>query len=174
MNETKIYEVDGPPGAGLGTAAEVGDIAIDGLTGIVYNKKTILNTGWKRLQDELLNLQASAATTITTTSTADVLATGMTLTPEAGEYLVYFQGAIRHGTNNVSSFVSVYSGGTQIANSETIYNRGNNNNNSIVPVLISGVKAVVDGSQAIEIRWRTTSGTATLNGNRYMSIIKVN
>jgi len=118
--------------------------------------------------------QISATGTITTTSTSDVLATSMTSTPEAGTYLVYFTGAIYIDSPGSGYYanMSIYAGGSictpsQIEASDSV--------NYQTPFCCIGL-VTVNGSQAIEGRWRRSSsgcGTAYMLGTRTLTLLKV-
>lgn len=95
--------------------------------------------------DNAPSYQATATDDITTSSTTDVVATGMTLTPPAGTYLVWFSGSFNN-TNDVT-FVSIYSNGVQSQSSE----ERNEGGSALIP-FNSVAKVTVNGSQAIEGR----------------------
>lgn len=112
------------------------------------------------------SFQATATADDTTASLVDVVAAGMTLTPPAGTYLVWFSGSVEgDGSGNI--FVSIYSGGVQVPSSEEII--------LLLPTgspFASIAKVTVDGTQTIEGRWRVDGGTATMN-QRNLTIIQV-
>lgn len=123
----------------------------------------------------MLSYQATAVDTITTNLDTDVLATGMTLTPPAGTYLVWFSGSAESSINvgsNAIVFVSIYSDGSQIVSSE----QGGSVNNTpggLFPFNCVA-KVTVNGSQAIEGKWRVDDAleTATMY-QRNLTILKV-
>lgn len=100
----------------------------------------------------------NVATTTTTTSATDVLMSGMTTTPGAGNYMVWFSGDVSNGSNNTDVYTSLYVGGTQVSGSERYYRRGNQ---TISNSFASMARVTVNGAQAIEGRWRTSGGTAS-------------
>lgn len=112
---------------------------------------------------------ATSTTTITTTSTTDILATSMSVTPEAGTYLVIFSGATSNSNNNQSVFSSVYVGGVQATGSERAQRQLSANDGASFACV---VQATVDGSQAIEGRWRVSAGTGSMY-QRTLVIVKV-
>jgi hypothetical protein len=112
---------------------------------------------------------ATATADTTTTSSSDVLVNSMTKTPASGNYLVWFSGSVEHPTNSASIFMSIYAGGTQAAYSEVLYKRGNQ---TVSTPFNCVAKVTVNGSQAIEGRWRTNTGTATMH-QRSLTILKV-
>lgn len=108
---------------------------------------------------------------ITTTSGTDVLATTMTITPASGTYLVWFSGSTDHSANSATIDLSIYSGGTIQASSERAFVRGAGQGNVTVSFACMA-KVTVNGSQAIEGRWRTSTSTATMH-ERTLMILKV-
>lgn len=129
------------------------------------------SASWQDLPIDLpLAETVDSLTTITNTSTTHVLATGMTITPPAGRYLVLWSASIRHSANNSTSLYQIYAGGNPIG-TETRINQqsGNDYVNSSVSTIVT-----VNGSQAIEGRYRCLAGglTITLQG-RCLSIIQV-
>jgi hypothetical protein len=110
---------------------------------------------------------------LSTTTTSDTLMTGLTLTPPAGEYLVSHDSSYSHNTNNSEIYVSVYVGGVKQNESEKLFRRGSGAGDVISPLSIVNYKVAVNGSQAIEVRWRTNTGTATSNICRSLNLLKV-
>lgn len=113
--------------------------------------------------------QATATTTTTTTSPTDVLMSGMTLTPPAGTYLVWFSGDWANTNNGNTGTMSIYAGGTQVLASEVPSYR---TSAGAVANFSTHALVTVNGAQAIEGRWRTTGNTST-NTRRQLSYIKV-
>lgn len=111
----------------------------------------------------------TGTTTITTTSLTDVLMTGMTVTPAAGTYLVWFSGAVSHSTNNAITWMSIYAGGTIVTASESPAQRATT---AVSFPFACAARVTVNGSQAIEGRWRTSAATAT-NTRRTLMYLKV-
>jgi hypothetical protein len=110
---------------------------------------------------------ATAVDTITTSSAVDVLVTGMTVTPPAGTYDVVFSGHLRTAADEQFATASIYAGGA----AQTATERGVGINvGGAVGVNMSQhdspfatyARVVVNGAQAIEGRWRTNTGTATM------------
>lgn len=112
---------------------------------------------------------AEATGDTTTTSGSDVLVDSMTLMPASGNYLVWFSGSVVSGSNGASISMSIYAAGSQLTASEEKYLRGNQ---AIHVPFCCVAKVTVNGSQAIEGRWKTTAGTATMH-QRTLAILKV-
>lgn len=98
-------------------------------------------------------------TTITTTSITDILATGMTLTPEAGTYLAIFSGTLSNSGNNNNVFASLYVDGTQVTGSERSIRALASNDGA--PFSCCAL-VTVSGGQDVEGRWRTSAATASM------------
>jgi hypothetical protein len=102
----------------------------------------------------------SSTTTTTTTSTTDTAVTGMTLTTpnDGGKHWINFSCSVSNNTNNTTVFVSLYVGGTQVAHTQRRYTRGNQTLTMPLQTQVIGV----DGNTTVDVRWRTTGGTATM------------
>lgn len=123
-----------------------------------------------------LNLLLNPATTIvtatgntTTTSTTDVAIDSMSITPPAGTYQVWFTTTLTSNTSGANFFTSIYSGGVQATGSQ-LQSRprvnasgglGGNANLDLSCPVCNIAEVTVNGSQAIEARWRVSAGTAT-------------
>jgi hypothetical protein len=116
----------------------------------------------------LANNSVGVASSTTTTSVTDVLMNSMTLTPAAGTYMVWFSGDVQHSVGAITT-CDIWSGGSLITTSQRSVNSGNANNRIGFNCM---AVVTVNGSQAIEGKWRTASGTAT-NYYRGMQILKV-
>lgn len=125
-------------------------------------------------QQGLYNTEVSATADATTTSTTDVLMTGMTITPPAGNYLVWFSTTVDHSAQSVAVVISIYSGGTLKTDSvrSPVPRFNGIGANSLTPMASTNGVVTVNGAQAIEIRWKTASGTATAH-QRTLNIAKV-
>jgi hypothetical protein len=122
----------------------------------------------------LYNAETAFTSTITTTSTTDVVITGMTVTPPAGTYLVVFSTWMTNTTGNQPATISIYSGGVQKASSiMTIipFSGAVGSVNDGVSVATNGIVSV-NGTQAIAIEWHTAGGTASAH-NGTMDIVKI-
>jgi len=113
--------------------------------------------------------EISATSNTTTTSSSYVLLSGMTVTPAAGTYLCFFSTTL-HTSNLtvISAYFTFYLDGTQVTHTER---RIDTYASYDIPVATQGIMTV-DGSQAIEVRWRRTGGTNTAY-QRTLNIIKV-
>ena len=63
-------------------------------------------------------IQVSATADTTTTGTTDVAVSGMTVTPGAGDYLVWFSGSVEGIAGGSTQNVSLYVNGVQLAHGE--------------------------------------------------------
>lgn len=116
----------------------------------------------------------TATGTITTTSTAFVLATSMTDTPPAGTYLVFFTGSVFEVITGVGDFLemAIYAGGVQNADSLVRCADGANFDTAFCAVAL----VTVDGTQAVEGRWRVAvavANTGSMTGTRSLKLVQV-
>lgn len=114
---------------------------------------------------------AASTDDTTTASATDVVAALMTLTPAARTYLVTFSGSLDHSSNSSSIETSIWSAGSQAPSSERRFTRGAGQGN-VSSSFFCQAKVTVNGSQAIEGRWRTSGATATMH-ERVLSILEV-
>lgn len=108
--------------------------------------------------------EVESSTNTTTTSTTDVLLTGMTITPGAGTYLVLFTGCSTNNTLSASNEVSLYLDGVR----QNTTARRKNNDSVVSGTILQGVhafakKVTVSAGQTIEVRWKVSAGTGTFN-----------
>jgi hypothetical protein len=114
--------------------------------------------------------EISGTSTVTTTSTTDVLADSLTTTPGAGNYLVSANISWSGSSASLSATFSVYVNGAQMAGSERAIRvtAGGAGMAGVLQEFITGVGA----GQTIEIWWRVSTGTGTMT-NRNMIIQKI-
>lgn len=166
LNEISLLEVDADPRV-TATPADIGSLAILDSTGQIFRKFNTGDTDW-RIASFLDTYEATANANITTTSTTDVLVTSMTVTPARGKYLAFFNCVQNSSSATATTTFSIYAGGTQITSSETFNIRDSSTGRP--PICIAGVPVEVNGSQAVEARWRTSTGTATMYGRRTLRL----
>lgn len=114
--------------------------------------------------------QVTSVTEATTTSTTDVLMAGMIITPPAGKYTVFFSTTVQQSNNTNTVWISIYAGGTQEPYSEKMVNSPRWTNAGYAGYTQAIV--TVDGTEAIECRWRTDDDTASAL-NRSLMIVRV-
>ena len=113
---------------------------------------------------------ATATASTTTTNTSYEAMSGMTITPAAGTYMVWFSSSINHGTNGGTIDVAIYSGGT--IDQQSARHFGNYRNGQTTGIATQ-CHVTVNGSQAIAIYWRTPSGGTATAYERSLCIMKV-
>ena len=127
------------------------------------------STGWRRA-DALQ--EVTGASDITTTSTSFILATGLTITPEAGQYLAMFAADVSQNSNNAQLHVQFYVGGVAVAGDAFFQATG-----TITPTTRAGLSLnrIVNpnGSQAVEVRWRVSGATGTMGASRSLHLLRV-
>jgi hypothetical protein len=110
----------------------------------------------------------SAATATNTLAAGTVVITGMTITPPAGTYSVFFDAPFDHTANGTAITIGIYVGGVLQTNSTRAYlGRGASRSS-----FTSACFAVVNGAQAIDVRWSTGANTASCY-NRRLSLIRI-
>lgn len=119
--------------------------------------------------------EVSATASTTAPSGTDALMTGMTITPVSGTYLVWFSCDINSPTAGAVVSVSIYVGGTQKGDSlrkVMPFAGGTLTVGNQRAFTGTNGRVTVNGSQAIEIRWSTSSGTITTS-DRTMNTLRV-
>jgi hypothetical protein len=116
--------------------------------------------------------EADDATTRTTSSTNYATITGMTITPGAGNFMVWFDASISHSSTGNTIYVSIFSNGVQIAKTErTLVLSDQKQQGMVVPIALKTTVAGLGAGQAIDIRWKTSGATASIY-NKSMMIAK--
>ena len=110
--------------------------------------------------------EVSATTTATTTSSSLVLMTSMTSTPASGQYHVHFSASCNNGNDNNVLTYAIFVGGSIIAHSQRTTVASDND----IDTMHTMAKVTVNGSQAVEIRWSTFSGSTISAFQRSMSL----
>jgi hypothetical protein len=85
----------------------------------------------------------------------------------AGTYLVHFSGSIDHSSTNATIFTSIYAGGAQETASERVFRRGGSQADVSSSYHCMAI-VTVNGAQAIQGMWRTTTATATAYEHQLM------
>lgn len=119
--------------------------------------------------------EVTATGNTTTTSGTDALINSMTTTPVAGTYMVFFNTDINSNAAGSAISVSYYVGGVQVAATlrKTSHFDGGTLSAGSARAIVSLQSIIaVNGSQAIEVRWSTSSGTATA-ANRSLITVRV-
>ena len=129
-------------------------------------------------KSEIYKEQVLQTGTASTGSASDVLIPGLTLTPPAGEYLVSFTTSVERGQNDGEAYASIYVGGSKQAASEAFFQcgKGGGGRNIAGHLTITEYPVTVNGSQAIEIRWRRAGGGGSVTSPvaRHFVIKRVN
>lgn len=165
-NTVNVISVANNGGAVLDTTPAVTGVSVCHL---LDNSNS--NGTWDvRTRYEPYSNEATSAAGMSINSTTDVLITTMTLTPPAGTYSVSFEASVTVGTASSTLGFAVYAGGTINTDSNRSYKALAGANGAYA--YTTGATVTVNGSEAIEIRGRRSTGTTTVNTRR-MSITRV-
>jgi hypothetical protein len=105
--------------------------------------------------------EAYSLTNVTTSSTSYVSA-GLSVTPGAGDYIVYFTGNVENPTKDESTYFSLFANGSQILQSErfvTGHVKGGENFSASTMAYVTNLEA----GQSIEVKWKVTASNATMH-----------
>lgn len=120
---------------------------------------------------------SSDTTTTSTASPATAVINTMTITPAAGTYNVDFATTLSSNANNVDIFVSIWAGNALSAGTEqyaTPQIQGGLTPSLPFDLVASTIGQVtVNGSQAIEIRWRLSGAGKATSHHRTMIITRI-
>jgi hypothetical protein len=93
----------------------------------------------------------------------------MTLTPPAGTYLVVFStSTVNSGNGSERNYFNIYAGGVLVVGTERQVGIGG----GAWVAVYTNTSCTVNGSQAIETRWRVIGGTGTVKSRR-LSIVRI-
>jgi hypothetical protein len=141
-----------------------------GLNGNVKGVSTSFALADHQHNISLPNYSASSDADTSTTSTTFTAITGMSVAPAvAGTYLVNFSSSFLSSGNGADRIrVAIFANGVQVPGTEIYIGIGGGSNSP------GGINAIVTvaASQAIEIRWRATAGTATAHG-RVINTVRI-
>ena len=149
----------------------VGSVWINTVTKVPYicTDATAGAAVWKNMLLPYSDL-VQADDTIACSTSSYVLASGMTLTPPAGTYMVTFAvGGLTHATLDASISIRIYTDGV-VSSATMLWWRGG------LAAAVAGTataiaKVTVNGSQAIEGRWSSSTSTANMRG-RVLSVVQ--
>lgn len=132
-----------------------------------------VNTGETALEffDVFDTQQATATGSSTESSATFQIVSGMTITPGAGSYLVWFSGSWENDTTNRNIFLAIFANGVEVAVSEVRMDV--KNADTPLPVSTHALITGLSDSQDIDIRWSANgTGTRTMH-ERTLTILKV-
>lgn len=137
-------------------------------TGQVLTAQTATTANWQTPSGgSLTSYQASSVTTTSTTSASDVLLSDMTITPISGTYLIVFSTAVENSASNGLSYYSLYIGESRKAHTERLADGSKHQAISLNSI------ETVNGSQAIEIRYKKSGNNTATAYERTLSIVKI-
>lgn len=119
-------------------------------------------------QNLLQVTKVTSATTETITSLTDTVITGMSITPGAGDFLVFFDGRAEQDNDASALTVSMYHDGVQVPNTEQQLNKKDIRYHIGANAYVTGVLA----GEVIDIRWRVTQNQGFIY-NRSLIAVKL-
>jgi len=117
--------------------------------------------------------EASATGNISTTSASPTTAAGMSITPGAGTYLVWFSTWGLHSRNFAELAIGIAVAGTDVAASERRWGNTNQSDGGSA-TLATQARVTITAGQAIQGRfWRASGGGSVEINDRTLTILKV-
>ena len=164
----------GPTGA-AGAAGQ--GVPAGGTVGQVLEKidGTDYNTQWANPGDLPTTEKVSALSDTNTTSATYVVVDSMTITPPAGTYLVMFSssGHLTPGSKDVSAYYAIHKDGVLQGTSERRFHNMSGHTHAYDAAFYTQEEVVVNGSEAIEARYKVGAGETFNMHERSMILIKV-
>ena len=117
--------------------------------------------------------QETRTNALSVTPATDTLIDGMTITPGAGDYLVWFSGSNANTLDPTKNHVSLYMNNSQVVGTEREIDQEESLGNTYFPVATHARVISVGAGEAIEARWRRDSGNALMNA-RALTVYKIN
>jgi hypothetical protein len=119
------------------------------------------------------NYSAIESSTRTQNTASDLLMGNQTVTPAAGTYMVMFSGDISNSAVAKVTYCCIYSGGSKVTGTDR---RNQNEGNSTINDyrnFATHCIVTVNGAQAIEGRWRTTTVNTATSINHTLIAVRV-
>lgn len=122
----------------------------------------------------------SSTSVVSTSSTTMALVGSMTVTPPAGSYLIFFGAKANTSGVNAQSEYGIYVGGTlvpetkrELSCSLTLLGVITVSLNTIGVEARTSSRISVDGTQTVEIKFRSVNGVAVSFGERSLTLVRV-
>lgn len=161
---------DGPTGP-TGNAGSPGNTGAEGSTGPTGDAGSAGSTGPAGPSGPTgpagggsitSSVQSATADTSTTSSTY-VTMNAMTVTPAAGTYLVMFSGSGGVSANSSTGNYAIFNNGSIVQHSERNTVTGGGPTSGMEDAFYTQSVETVNGSQTIDVRYQTSSGTFTIH-----------
>lgn len=118
-------------------------------------------------------LNVEEATTVTQATATATQVGAMTLTPAAGTYMVTFSGDISNSSPGLLTTISIWVGGSQIMASTRLYEFATGAVNPNISNFCCQTVVTVNGTQAIQGYWVTTTPNTATNNYRTLTVLLV-
>lgn len=115
----------------------------------------------------VVNYKVTSSTKFSTLSTTDTIITGMSITPQAGTYAVWFNADCTIVKNNAVQRTTIYYNGVAITDSLRS-NQGSSSNFQTQSSTLTTI--TVDGLKSVDVRVRISTGQLNVNGRTLLLI----
>ena len=115
----------------------------------------------------ITSYSVGSSTTFSTTSSTDVVITGLTVTPVSGRYALFYSADITIGSNNRVAECVAYVGGTVVERTRRDTQGVGSNYRSAQQTI---AEIIVDGTEAVDIRVNISAGSLNVFGRRLLLI----
>ena len=121
----------------------------------------------------LVSTEVSSTSNISTTSTSPTTAGGMTITPEAGTYIVWFSSWGEHNNNGAELAIGIAVDGTDVAGSRRLWG-GTNSSDDVFATLATQATVTITAGQTIQGRfWKVVGGGAVQLNERTLTVLRI-
>lgn len=156
-----------------GSSTNILNISQNSIVRMVLKDNSTSAGGWLIEQTTIstsgtvVNYNIISTTPFSTSSATDVVITGMTITPQAGTYAIWISGEWQDSNASAVMRATIYNNGVAVSDSIRTYQSfGAAKSGPVYTQTISQV----NGSQAIDFRINTSSGTLTVNARSLLLI----
>lgn len=115
----------------------------------------------------IINYNVTSTTAFATTSSTDVMITGASVTPQSGTYAIWYNSSNLNTTNNANCTCTIYKAGSSLTDSLRTFQTSSSNNTFQHSTLTI---VNVDGTQTLDVRVSTSTGTLTVNGRSLLLV----
>lgn len=154
-------------------ASVIVDTASPPTTGQVLTATSATSANWQTNSPSLTTSEITGTTATSTTSSSYVVINSMTTTPASGTYMVSFSASGDISNGNADADYAIHNDGSIVTHSlRHLGHDGGAHTGGFKVTFYTQAIVTVNGSQAIDVRYKTSSGTFTVD-ERSMILLKV-